>query len=204
MWNFKIGRTFGLMFSTLPFIALRTAVYFGCSLILIAGMIGGPLLGVLLVPETIWVYGFYGGLIFGCGVAGTIVYFLREYFLYLVKAGHVAVLVELLEGRQLPKAQLSYAKDIVAERFVEASSFFLIDQVVTSVLNVVNRMLVGLGSFIPGMDGAMAFIGRVIRTSLTFADEVILGLSFRTRSTDTSWSSWSFSWHGQAPAGLPA
>ena len=184
MWNFKMGRTFGLMFSTLPFIALRTAVYFGCSLLLILGFVGGPALGVWLVPASMWEVGFYGGIALGGGGISVVVYAVREYFLYLVKAGHIAVLVELMEGRKLPKGQLSYAKDIVAERFVEASSFFVIDQVVNSVLGVVNKLLVGLGSFLPGMDSAMAFIGRVIRTSLSYADEVILALSFRTRSTD--------------------
>ncbi len=187
MWNFQIGRTFGLMLKTMPFIALRTAVYLGSSLILILGGIGGPALGVLLMPTAMWQVGAWGGLTVGLGVASTIVYFIREYFLYLVKAGHIAVLVELMEGRSLPKGkgQLSYAKTIVAERFVEASSFFVLDQVITGILSVVNRALVGLGSFIPGMDGVMAFVGTVLRVSLTFADEVILALSFRTRSEDT-------------------
>jgi hypothetical protein len=169
------------MFSTLPFIALRTAVYFGCSLLLILGFVGGPALGVSILPNGI---GFWGGVAVGGGAACWLVYFLREYFLYLVKAGHIAVLVELMEGRKLPKGQLSYAKDIVAERFVEASAFFVIDGVISGILGVLNRLLVGLGSFIPGMDSAMVFVGRVLRTSLTYADEVILALSFRTRSND--------------------
>jgi hypothetical protein len=67
---------------------------------------------------------------------------------------------------------------------VEASSFFVIDQVVSSILGVVNTLLVGLGSVIPGMGGMTAFLGRVLRTSLGYADEVILALSFRTRSSD--------------------
>jgi len=186
MWNFKIGRSLGLMMQTMPFIALRTAVYFGCSLLLILGWIGGPAVGALVVPESMWKVGAWGGFIVGAGVAGTVVYFIREYFLYLVKAGHIAVLVELMEGRALPKGkgQLAYAKDIVASRFVEASSFFVLDQVISGVLGAVNKALLALGSIIPGLDGAMAFIGTVLRTSLTFADEVILALSFRTRSTD--------------------
>jgi hypothetical protein len=186
MWNFKIGRSFGLMFQTLPFIALRTAVYFGCSLLLLIGCIGGPVLGALLVPESMWHVGAWMGFAVGALASGTVVYFLREYFLYLVKAGHIAVLVELMEGRALPsgKGQFAYAKDIVSERFVEASAFFVLDQVITGILGVVNRVLVGIGSIIPGMEGAMSLVGTVLKTSLTFADEVILALSFRTRSTD--------------------
>ncbi len=186
MWNFRIGRSFGLMLQTLPFIALRTAVYFGCSLLLILGWIGGPALGAYVAPASMWETGAWVGFAIGSVASGTVVYFVREYFLYLVKAGHIAVLVELMEGRSLPKGkgQLRYAKEIVAERFVEASAFFVLDQVISGILAVVNRVLVGLGSFIPGLDGAMAFVGRVLRVSLTFADEVILALSFRTKSND--------------------
>ncbi len=186
MWNFKIGRSVGLMFQTLPFIALRTAVYFGCSLLLIAGWIGGPALGALLAPASFWRAGAWIGFGIGASASSVAVYFLREYFLYLVKAGHIAVLVELMEGRSLPKGkgQLAYAKDIVSNRFVEASAFFALDQIITGILGVVNKVLVGLGSFIPGMDGVMSIVGKVLRVSLTFADEVILALSFRTASTD--------------------
>ena len=65
MWDFKIGRCAGLMFQTFPFIALRTLVYFGCSLLLILGFVGGPALGAWLAPASAWEVGAWVG--FGVG-----------------------------------------------------------------------------------------------------------------------------------------
>lgn len=93
-------------------------------LLLLLGCIGGPILGLWLAPQAFATDGVWVGFGIGASASGTIVYFIREYFLYLVKAEHIAVLVELMEGRKLPKgkSQLGYAKDIVARRFTRTSS----------------------------------------------------------------------------------
>ena len=68
-------------------------------------------------------------------------YFVREYLLYLVKAGHIAVLVELFEGRELPagRSQIDYAQSIVRERFGESSVLFGVDQLIKGILKAFNR-----------------------------------------------------------------
>ncbi len=57
---------------------------------------------------------FWGGLL-GFGLTAGILYFLREYILYVVKAGHIAVMVELLDGRPMPegRGQITHARDMV-------------------------------------------------------------------------------------------
>ena len=186
MWDFSVSRSVGLLSKTLPFILLRTGVYLGCSLLAVLGFVGGPLLGVALLPESMWKIGVWGGLFVGAGLCGSAIYFLREYFLYLAKAGHIAVLVELMEKRELPdgRGQLEHAKTIVADRFVEANAFFAVDKVISGVLSVVHRTLIAMGSIIPGSSGVVSFAGKILKTSLTYADEVILALSFKTRSDD--------------------
>ena len=39
-------------------------------------------------------------------------YLLREYILYVVKAGHIAVMVHLIDGREVPdgQGQIAYAR----------------------------------------------------------------------------------------------
>ena len=44
---------------------------------------------------------FWGGAI-GFGLASFALYLAREYILYLVKAAHIAVLVEIYDGRPIP------------------------------------------------------------------------------------------------------
>ena len=70
----------------------------------------------------------------GFGVVGAVMYFLREYLLYIVKAGHIAVLVELLDDGELPggRGQINHATEVVKQRFGQASILFGVDQLVTN------------------------------------------------------------------------
>ena len=133
MWDFSLSRSFGLMARTVPFIAFRLLVYLGIALayVLVTGLGAGVGWGVGVVgggdfqaSTTFW-----GGLI-GFALTAGVIYFMREYILYIVKAGHIAVLVKLMDGEAVPngQGQISYASDIVRQRFGEASVLFAVDQ----------------------------------------------------------------------------
>ena len=59
----------------------------------------------------------------------------------MVKAGHVAVMVELLDGNELPggKGQIEYAQGIVKERFAQSNVLFGIDQLLKGVIRAITR-----------------------------------------------------------------
>ena len=94
MWDFSVGRAMSLMMQTLPFVVLRMAVYFGITLayILATGAGAGIGFGVGALGDPGFQAGstFWGGLI-GFGIVGAVMYWAREYLLYIVKAGHIAV-----------------------------------------------------------------------------------------------------------------
>ena len=100
----------------------------------------------------------WGGII-GFGIVSAVAYFLREYLLYMVKAGHIAVLVELMEGKELPqgRGQIDHAQKIVRERFAESSVLFGVDQLIKAVLKAFNRVFFTITAFIPipGVAGAL-------------------------------------------------
>jgi len=93
MMDFKLGEIISLLLKTMPFLIFRFLIYFGITLayVLITGVGAGIGYGVGTIGGEPEAGGLYGGLI-GFGVAGAIMYFIREYLLYLVKAGHIAVL----------------------------------------------------------------------------------------------------------------
>ena len=108
MWDFSMGTAFGLMRKTAPFLLFRIAVYFGiaAAYVLVTGTgasigygIGGFGDDDFQTSTTVW-----GGLI-GFGATAGVLYLMREYLLYVVKAGHIAVMVEILDGRELPDGQ---------------------------------------------------------------------------------------------------
>lgn len=189
MKDFQFGTIMSLLLKTTPFLIFRFLIYFGITLafVLITGAGAGVGYGVGSIGGDAPTGGMWGGII-GFGVASSIMYFLREYLLYMVKAGHIAVLVELMEGKTLPegRSQIDYAQRMVRERFAESSVLFGLDQLLKGILKAFNAVFFTVASLIPipGIQGLVKFINTVINLSLTYLDEVILAHNFRTQSTN--------------------
>ncbi|MFN4264022.1 MAG: hypothetical protein ACK4IT_10550 [Thioalkalivibrionaceae bacterium] len=189
MIDFSITRTLGLLRRTLPFILLRLVIFFSITLAYIIATGGGAGIGYLLdrSSENPAGWTFWGGLT-GFGLVSGVIYFLREYLLYLVKAGHIAVLVHLMNDRPIPdgRGQISYATTEVKNRFVESSVLFAIDQLIKGVLKVINGLLMGIATLlpVPALQAIMKFVTTVINLSLTYVDEVILAHNIHTQSTN--------------------
>lgn len=193
MIDFRVGEVFGLLRRTTPFLVFRFLVYMGITLAYVLGTGAGAGIGYFIghIGDDPGGYGVWGGIV-GFGVVSTVLYLIREYLLYLVKAGHIAVLVELMEGRDIPggREQIDHAQQVVRERFTESSVLFALDQLIKGVLKTFNRAFFAITSFlpIPGIQGIAKFINSVISLSLTYLDEVILAENIRTKS-DNPWKS---------------
>lgn len=192
MWDFSISKTLGLMAKTYPFILFRMIVYFGITIAYIfatgmGGAIGYGIGHVSSDPDAQGSFALWGG-IAGFGLVSVAVYWVREYVLYVVKAGHIAVMVELLQGKDLPqgRGQIDHAKAVVTERFTETNVLFAMDQLVKGVIGAITGLIGGIANFIPipGLNGLVSFINTVIRMSLTFVDEIVLGYAIKTNSTN--------------------
>jgi hypothetical protein len=189
MWDFSIGRTLGLMVQTLPFILMRMAVYFGITMAYLIATGAGAMVGygVGHISDDPGVFGLWGGVI-GFGLVSVAVYWVREYILYILKAGHIAVLVELMQGKPLPegRGQIDHAKEVVTARFGEANVLFALDQLIKGVIGAITGLIGGIAAFIPlpGLNGLVAFINTIIRLSLTYVDEIILGYNIKLNSSN--------------------
>ncbi|MBZ0122548.1 MAG: hypothetical protein K8F31_01525, partial [Roseovarius sp.] len=133
---------------------------------------------------------FWGGAA-GFGLTAAVLYFLREYILYMVKAGHIAVMVEYLDGRELPpgRSQIAHAQEIVKARFGQANVLFAIDQLVRGVIRAITGLVEGLASLlpIPAVSGLMRIVRAFLRVAVGLIDEVILAYLIRNRS-ENPWS----------------
>ena len=195
MWDFSVGRALGMMVKTAPFIVFRMLVYFGiaAAYVLVTGVGAGIGWGIgafgdedFRLTTTFW----GGGL--GFVLTAGVLYFLREYILYIVKAGHIAVLVELMDGRDIPagRPQIEYASTIVKARFAETSVLFAVDQLVKGVLRAITGLVEGIAALIP-IPGLQQFVGLIrafLRIAVGLVDEVILAYAIRMRSTNP-WAS---------------
>ncbi|MES0007690.1 hypothetical protein NKJ64_21335 [Mesorhizobium sp. M0062] len=191
MWDFEIGRSVSIMIRTWPFIVFRMIVYFGITLAYIVATGSGASVGygvghISTDPDGPLSFALWGGIV-GIGIVSIALYWIREYILYVVKAGHIAVMVHLIDGRDVPSGQdqIAYAKDVVKERFAEANILFVVDQLVKGAIRAITGLIGGIAAFlpIPGLGGPVAFINTVIRLSLTYVDEIILGYNIRINSS---------------------
>lgn len=193
MTDFKLGEIFSLLRQTMPFLVFRFLIYIGITLAYVLGTGVGASVGygIGMIGDNPGGFGAWGGII-GFGLVGVAAYMLREYLLYLVKAGHIAVLVELMEGKQPPggRGQIDHAQQVVRQRFGEASALFGVDQLIKGILKSFNRAFFSIATLlpIPGLGGLANLVNKIINLSLTFLDEVILAYNIRTQ-TDNPWAS---------------
>lgn len=195
MWDFSIGQAMGLMGKTLPFIVLRIIVYAGIAIayVLVTGVGAGVGWGIGAFGDEDFRAGtiVWGGII-GFALTAGVLYFLREYILYIVKAGHIAVLVKLMDGEEVPQGQnqITYATEVVKQRFAEANVLFAIDQLVKGVLGAILGLIQGIASFlpIPGLQNVVGLVKAFLRIAVGLVDEVILAHAIRTNATNP-WAS---------------
>src|ERR1700742_1799130 len=113
MWDFSFGRALAMTLETLPFVVLRLIVYIGIALAYVLTVGIGGAVG--------WGFGhlgqgtgapaggaFWGGAI-GFGLVSGVLYFAREYVLYMVKAAHISVLVQVYDRQPIPGGQSQIA-----------------------------------------------------------------------------------------------
>jgi hypothetical protein len=180
---------------TLPFIVLRIVIYAGIALayvftVGIGGALGWGFGHIGSGPDAPAGGAFWGAAI-GFGVVSVALYFAREYILYLVKAAHIAVLVEIYDGRSVPagQSQIGYGATFVKTHFAESSVLFGVDQLIKGVL----RALFGTINFftaflpIPALQSLIRLAESFVRMSLTYVDEIILAYLIRTKTTNP-WS----------------
>ena len=187
MWDYNLSSILGLMRKTFPFLVFRFTIYAAITLISVAITGGGAglgWLGGLLLGDAAKGAG-YGGLL-GAGGSFYFLYVVREYLLYQVKAGHIALLVKFMDGEPVPegKGMVGYAKDQVKEHFVESNVLFLADQLIKGALKVISGLFNSIANFlpIPGLQFFMTVVGKIVAMSLTYVDEIILAYHMKNSS----------------------
>jgi len=193
MWDFSLPTIIGLMRKTFPFLIFRFLVFTTITAIAVAltgggagiGWVGGAILGAEKGEGV-----FYGGIL-GAGGAAYFLYIIREYVLYQVKAGHIALLVKFMDGEPVPegKGMVQYAKDQVKEHFVESNVLFAVDQLIKGVLKVITGVFNTVANAVPvpGLANFVKLVNKIISMSLTYVDEIILAYYMKSGSTNV-WS----------------
>lgn len=195
MWDFSIGTSFSLVFRTLPFVALRLIVYLVISIGFVLGTgLGagaGWGIGAAFRGDNAIMGAVIGALVGLCVVFG-VLWWVRQYILYLVKAGHVAAMDLLLRGGTLPPGQdqIGYATTIVKARFLEVNVLFGVDVLIRGAIHALIALANVLTFWLPGAKSLTQALNAVMRIALGLIDEVILAYIIRQGTSNAGADPW--------------
>lgn len=169
-----------LLFGVIAFVFLGIMIGIGYLVIKLFGESGGAFI-FIMVFAFLFVY---GGL-----------RFVERYFLYMVKIGHVAVIVELLRTGKIPegKGQVAYGKEQVTSNFGTSNVAFALDKMVHVAVRQIQRWILRIGnvfSFIPGSKNIIGIINTIMSVSLNYIDEAIVSYIFLRKSEQRQESVW--------------
>ncbi|SIO01763.1 hypothetical protein [Vannielia litorea] len=155
MWNFKSSLAWGLLKQTAAFTGYRLGVFLGiatCYALLawIGWIVGRTIAGQAIA---------YGGaslstgialwnslpplfILLFCGSLGIGMWFLRKHLYWYVRAPHIALMAEILEGRRLPEgSQINTGMDLVKERYGDMSRLWALRGQIETTLPAINTLL---------------------------------------------------------------
>lgn len=181
---------------TLPFFISRILIYglFGLGALIFLGIMVG--LGFLVLK----MFGDTGGaFIIVMLLAFSVIYgglkFLERYVLYMVKVGHISIIVELINHGKIPdgKGQIAFGKDQVKNNFGTTNVAFALDTMVYAAIKQIQRRVIRIGdmfNFIPGSNNIVSIINAIMSISLSYIDEAIMSYIFVRKNIKKEESIW--------------
>jgi hypothetical protein len=193
MPDFSIGRSATLVLRTYPFMLIRAAVYFGISAAVVVAAGGGAGFGWAVgavggqggrAPGAFW------GAIAGFAFVALMLWWLREYILFLVRAGHVAAMLLAGDERPAPAVQgkIGQALALVQQRFREIGTLFAVERCVHGSLANFVSISDPASKVLPIEARSLAGpLNATLGASLGFLTDVVLARPLSTRRGN-AWS----------------
>lgn len=183
-----LGTAIGLMTKTMPYAIARFGILFTVSIVSIIWMIitfgGFAFLGTKIHPIAGWAW-----FLTGAGIYGYLWRTLIRYALYLLKAGHIAVLTELITRGSIGagnEGMFEYGKKVVTQRFGQVNVMFALDLLVNGVVRAFNRTLNWIANLlpIPGLSSITSIVNAIVYSATTFIDETIFSYALARGDSD--------------------
>lgn len=186
------GTAVALVARTLPYAVVRFGILLGFSFVTIIWLLltfgGAAWLGA-----TTWPLVGIGWMVVGLGLYGYVWWLIVRYALYLIQAGHIAVLTELITTGQIGNGatgMFEYGKRVVTERFGQVNLLFALDLLIKGVVHAFNRTLEWIAHLlpIPGLQSIVGIVNAIVRAATTYIDETIFSYNL-ARGDDNAWRS---------------
>jgi hypothetical protein len=186
------GTALSLMVRTMPYAVVRFGILLGYSIVTIVWFLLTFGIGAWLASTAVPLAGVIW-MIAGLGVYGWAWWAIVRYGLYLIQAGHIAVLTELITTGTIGNGSagmFAYGKQVVTARFGQVSILFALDLLIKGVVQAFNRTLDWIAHLvpIPGLQSVVGIVNAIVRAATTYIDETIFSYSL-ARGDENLWRS---------------
>ena len=178
--NLHFVKATKIFMQTMPFVLLRMAVGILMGLLAIA-FLGAVLLVMYFIGDSASGVIVLIALVIGIVAFAGIMRLARRYLLYMVTAGHIAVIAHIVDTGEAPDGQISYGMGKVKDNFASATALFAVDQVVKTVIKQFNSAVASFSSFVgfvPALKNIVEILRRAIAMAASYIDEAILAYIF--------------------------
>jgi len=147
-------------------------------------LIAVVLFAILMGISYLFSSGGVGALMFfvWLGVVGVLNFLINNYFGYLVKASHVAVIATAFQTGTIPADPVNTGKTMVKDRFGTSNVYFAVDKLVSGSVKQLQRTLGHIADelfgAIPGLNSLKNLMNLFLDISLGYVDECCLGYTF--------------------------
>ena len=170
-----------IMKKTMPFVWTRFGLYAALNVgLILYFLVWFLILGSLIEGgNTIGYIVLLVAVVIGFGIYAKI----SDYFGYLVKAAHIAVIGELAVYGQVPEGTsiVEYGKEQVKKRFIATNVFYAIDKLVSGAVKQIQNMVSRIGGIFGNSDAVkniVTIINTFIAIVLGYVDEAVLARIF--------------------------
>jgi len=178
----QFERALAIVRQTLPYVLYRMLAYGLLCLCVIVYLLLLAVIGVVFGAGAFWVL-----LVVSVAlvVAGGVGSFLSEHLFYQHRAGHVALITEIIAEGQLPIgiSQMKWARGRVLHYFHGAGLLPEVRRLLHEILRAVHGSLVDVGPALPvtGVEGKSKLTQQVVGLSQGYVEEAGIAYVFRTR-----------------------
>jgi hypothetical protein len=190
MWEFSFAKSANLLLRTAPFLLIRLAVYFGAAAAFVVAAGGGAGIGAAigtLVGSGGRAPGAFWGGIAGLGFIGLMLWWLREYLLFLVRASHLAAMTLALDRKRAAggAGSLGHALDLVQQRFRTVERLSDVDRLTRAALaDMIRIPEFADGLLPPAARSSAGALRALFRLVFGFVADVLIARQFRSAARE--------------------
>lgn len=178
----QLRRALDIVLQTKPYILHRALMYGALCLCVIAYLLLLAIIGAVFGAGAFWVLLVLSALLAVLlGITG----FIGEYVFYRLKAGHIALMTEIISEGRFPSgiSQTKWARGHVLHYFKGVGLLAEVRQMLREILRAMNRTLFDSSTVlpVPGMEGGMRCARRIVDVSQGYIEEALIAHAFKAR-----------------------